>query len=538
MIDTILPENDPVALQKIYPQFAQFISLDEANPTMAQSPSKENGYVSIKQLHIPNHPMGGGFLSESTWKDCSIWDIKSVLESAGARKIWDNTFESSTFLHALSPTSSIWHTKWKGTWPVNPRDYVCFYGHYTSSPYHIDLISTSCIGDSFQYKPLPAPVPGYTRATMDIMGWRLEHVDTRTTLVKQVLVTQFPTWVINYVTSRFIVQSCAAVQFAKDYLNTFGAPPSLESLSSALLVNLKHDHDKKNWRCEYTRRTEADNNERKPTTHPPPSTNSVIRLDKRRWATGTSGNKYSIVIDPPPSLVSALEKVCDPYGIWLTVEHDEEFIIPLRGKILVLIKPDIATGDAGECQLSVNGVTTCVEKELQASIPKLTRKQSSFSSHFLKQDIETVAKVLSEEEKTHAALEGLIVTPKERAQAALSFLKQTDEQFGWTVISDNNKSGLRVSKKPGSKNINGVSKTTEQDTTSPAALAVYDPYMVYKATKVIENFSVEEVAAAVTDIGNIRKTYDDTLESVELVKEMDPGLRVIRQSIKAIFPFK
>jgi hypothetical protein len=589
VLETVLPEHDPAALQKIYPQFAEYLlpSYDPA-PTIIQSPDRENGNVTIKKLDITNHPMGG-YLSESTWKDCSVWDIKAVLESAGARKIWDNTFDSSSFLHALTSTSWLCHTKIKGAWPINPRDYVCFHGQYSAGSSRIDLISTSCFGDSYQYKPLPAKeVPGYTRATMDVSGWRLERIDDRTASVKQVMVTQFSTWVIGFITSRFLVQSCAAVQSARDYLQTYGAPPSLENLICALLVNVKHDHERKNWRCEYTRRISNAENKDVDTTakkvaaasHSVPSTVSLIRLDKRRWATN---NQYAIVIDPPPSRVSAIEKVNDPYGVWLTVEHDEAFIIPLRGNILVLIKPEQpmkASTDASECQLYVNGVPTMIQIQERKSNPIVERsKQASFSQHFekaeqeqMKSDFqlkdssldktvaasstsETVIHSVSEEEKILVAINQLNVSPKEHAQAALTFLKQTDEQFGWTVLSDN-KSGMRISKKSGTKNTNATTAnnkksdnkdlaiteaTTVTNTDASHMLHVFEPYMVYKGSKVIENFSVDEVAAVVTDIGHVRKAYDDTIEreGVDLVHPtIDPGCRVIRQSIKALFPFK
>ncbi|KAF1805903.1 hypothetical protein FB192DRAFT_1068941 [Mucor lusitanicus] len=602
-LENKIPLSDPAALQKIAPQFNTYLqpTTTEAT-TIVQSPCKENGQVMIKKIDIPNHPLGG-FLSESTWKDCSIWDIKSVLESTGARRIWDNTFENSTCLHALTPTSALWHTKMKGTWPVSARDYVCFQGQYTS-PHRIDLLSTSCFGDSFQYKPLPPPVAGYTRATMDVMGWRLERLDDKTASVKQVMVTQFPTWVIQYITSRFIVQTCAAVQQARQYFETFGAPPSLEQLTCAQLVNVKHDHERKNWRCEYTRRLgtsssekEAPQQETTTDTMPQQSTVSVVRLDKRRWA---ANNKYAVAIDPPPSRVSALQKTSDPYGVWLTVEHDEAFIIPLRGKILVLIKPadelPVKHGQQqhqqpNECTLNVNGNTITIDREqrkpsLPVALPD-RNKQASFSQNFLKEEEQeilskivsrplddspaqpttimpaekrsntttTTATVLTEEAKIEEALNQLPVSPKEHAQAALSFLKLTDEQFGWTVLSDNNKTGIRISKKPGVKPASTSTGTaTSTSTTTTLAsnnnkkptdngntpLQVFDPYMVYKGSKVIENFSMDDIRSVITDIGHIRAQYDDTIEpKTDLIRQDDAsGCSVIRQTIKALFPFK
>ncbi|KAI8646295.1 hypothetical protein BD408DRAFT_410519 [Parasitella parasitica] len=586
-----IPVSDPAALQKISPQFNEYLQSSIA-ATVVQSPARENGDVVIRKIDIANHPLGG-FLSESTWNNCSIWDIKAVLESTGARKIWDNTFENSTYLHALTPTSSLWHTKMKGTWPVSPRDYVCFHGQY-ASPYRIDLLTTSCFGDSFQYKPLPAVVAGYTRATMDVMGWRLERMDDRTASVKQVLVTQFPTWVVHYITSRFIVQTCAAVQSAREYFETFGAPPSLEYLTCAQLVNVKHDHERKNWRCEYTRRlatsekdapdctnqntNTAAESSASDATNSSLSTISVVRLDQRRWATN---NHYAVVIDPPPSRVSALQKACDPYGVWLTVEHDEAFIIPLRGKILVLIKPDesaVARKPANEqqkqqrqykdCTLNVNGNAIVIEKEQRMPLlPMPNRiKQTSFSQNFLKQEEQDIMSkivppapvalkkrnpapiAMTEEAKINEALNGLPVFPKEHAQAALSFLKLTDEQFGWTVLSDNNKSGIRISKKPGVKSTSAATaaantalnpKADDKPDTG-AMLQVFDPYMIYKGSKVIENFSIDEIRSVITDIGHIRALYDDTIEPrTDLIRQDDEsGCRIIRQSVKALFPFK
>ncbi|KAI8379962.1 hypothetical protein EDC96DRAFT_119277 [Choanephora cucurbitarum] len=497
-----LAESEPIALQKIYPQFIDY--LQPASASIIQAPSKENGYVTIKSFPIPHHPIGG-FLSESRWKDCSVWDVKAVIETAGARRVWDTTFENAVFLHSLTPTSALWHTKLKGAWPVQPRDYVCFHGHYTF-PSHIDLLSTSCFGDTFQYKPLPQKNVGYTRATMDVAGCRIERIDQTTVLVRQVVVTQFPSWVIQYLTSRALVQTCSAIQFARDYLETHGAPPSLMGLECASLGDTKYDHERKSWRCEYTRSASKD--ESTSTT-----TSVTIRLDKRKWTTC----HYSVVIDPPPSNTSAIEKSHDPTGLWLTVEHDEAYIIPFRGKILVLIKFEpSAVAEIKEGGLQVNGVMIPIQKK-EEGVPLY---------HVPHQELNTFMKLNEAVDRgpDDAAI-------KQHAQTALSFLKQAEEEFGWNIISDNHRSGIRISKR---------SSIKDKGLTDTPLFQVVEPYMVYKGSKVMENFSVDEILAVIKDTGHVRASYDDTIElPMEAVHQTDaPACKIIRHAVKAVFPFK
>ncbi|KAI8364590.1 hypothetical protein BD560DRAFT_491184 [Blakeslea trispora] len=513
-----LAESEPIALRKIYPQFIDYLQTTSAS--IVQTPTKENGYVTIKHFPVPNHPMGG-FLAESIWEDCSVWDVKAVLENGGARRVWDSTFENTIFLHALTPNSAIWHTKLKGAWPVQPRDEICFHGQYTSSDANrIDLVSTSCFGDSFQYKPLPPKSPGYTRATIDLAGYRLEQTEN-TVFVRHVMLTQFPTWVIQYFTSRALIQTCSAIQCAHDYLRHHGAPPSLVKLEWASLGDVTHDHDRNSWRCEYTRRINKDDPEMaQKLTH---ATVSLIRLDKRKWA---KSQHYSVVIDPPPSHTIAFEKHHDPTGVWLSIEHDEAFIIPFRGKILVLIKYETSTNK--EDGLQVNGVLIPIERKKQESRLVIHPKEPKPLIPPISDPIlpEPVKKVWED------------ASIKQQAQAALSFLKQTEEQFGWSVVSENHRSGIRVSKKSGIKDNRPTKELVE--THQRPSWQVFEPYMIYKGSKVMENFSVEEILAVITDTGHVRACWDDTIEfPIEVVHQTDePACKIVHYAIKAVFPFK
>jgi hypothetical protein len=59
-----------------------------------------------------------------------------------------------------------------------------------------------------------------------------------------------------------------------------------------------------------------------------------------------------------------------------------------------------------------------------------------------------------------------------------------------------------------------------------------------KGTKVIENFSVEEVASVVAEPGYIRNVYQDTVLNVDVMKQFVNGHACIKAQLKAWFPFK
>ncbi|KAI8887937.1 hypothetical protein K501DRAFT_283050 [Backusella circina FSU 941] len=521
LYETKVPDSDPTVMKDAHSQFVDFLQSKKPCTTV-QQPTKENGHVTITKLDVPNHPVGA-FLSYSTWKNCSIWDAKAVLENVGSRKRWDPSFDDAQFIHPVSDTASIWHTKIKGSWPLGAHDYVSFNGQYISD-LRVDLCAVSCNGDSYQHKPLPKEKPGILRATVNVQGYRLEQINAETISIRQLILAQISnTWVPHYLCGRVFSEICSAIYQAKKYFESYGAPPNLEKLNYALLVGVKHDHNNKSWRCEYTRHDQTETSNEK--------TKICIRLDKRRWA-NSQKNNYSVVVDPPPSRIHAKEKACDPFGVWLTVEHDKAFIIPLRGKILVLIKPDTSIPSENSGQLTVNGSIINVKEE----------EQSLYSTDYPQQEIISRSSSNMDELKDDvdlkdikSVLDTIKVSPKEQAAAAFSFLKRTDEQFGWTVLTDNTKTGIRICKKSG---IKSSGNNNNKDQTSSLTLDVPEPFMVYKISKVIENYSVDEVLAVVTDTDQIRKSYDDTIDHIELLSDVEPGCKVIKQNVKAVFPFK
>ncbi|KAF7724071.1 hypothetical protein EC973_001404 [Apophysomyces ossiformis] len=497
LLDTItVPETDPATILKAFNYFDALFRDDNVDWKILQVAEAVNGYVTIKRMEVPGHPLGV-FMSESVWNDCSVWDVKATIECIGSRKMWDPLLEESTLLYSVSPTCSIWHNKHKGTWPSSPRDYVVFASQYTSAK-RIDLCSTSCTTESFNHQPLPKEAPGYVRGHLDVSGWRLERVNASTTAVKHIVQSNPQGWIPSYVLNKLSSQTPIIVHTARKFMLRHGVPPNMESLERGRVIATDYDHERKNWRCEYTRPSVQTNSESS-------STKSVIRLDRRH------GCKYNVVVDPPPSRIRAVERDCDMYGIWLDIEHDEEFIIPQRGRILVLIKPH-------NNFLAVNGAEVAIQRDTNRM------QQSDTTSN----DEEETSEMVSDE--LGLTIQGLPVSPADQAQAAFAFMRRVDDQqFGWTLISDKN--GLRISKRPGSK-------PSADNTTGDHDLRVPEPFVIYKASKVIEGFSLEEIAAVVTDIGNLRQSYDETLEKIESVRCIKRGCHVVHQIIKAIFPFK
>ncbi|KAI9268960.1 hypothetical protein BDA99DRAFT_503102 [Phascolomyces articulosus] len=562
----IVPETDPEPVLKMRQYFDKLIGSDKWH--VLQPPESSNLYVTIRKLDVPGHPTGA-YLSESIWKDCSVWDVKAVVSCIGARKIWDSTYEDGIFLHQVSKTCSLWHHKTKGFWTVSARDYVAFSSAYTSASC-IDICSTSCTSDSYDHHALPTSAAGFVRARLDLWNWRLERLDMNTTSVKLINQANLQGWIPSYVPNSFSGHNPDLVMRAHQFFNKHGAPPDLTILEHGSLVNTSYDHHRQSWRCEYTQSATATTNDQAASASSS-STLAEVRIRKR------SRRGYNVVIDPPPSSVKASTRTHDPYGVWLEISHRESDIIPHRGKILLLIKPGILEG---QDQLVINGDVAVVHKDLAKSMkikekplpldeideddgeppPQITPQQRQRPSPIIKTATSSTAvpqptvesttepnKQPENEEKTDestednsitATIESLPKSPEMIAQSALAFLTRvSDQQFGWSNSTDKN--GLTVSKRSGTAKLtNNSAETITQTFIGGEQMEIPEPSIIIKASKVIEGFSLEEVASIVTNTGNLRKQYDESVEEIEVLARTSNGCQIVRQLIKGIFPFK
>lgn len=79
-----VPDSEPTQLIKMHTYFDSL--LQRTGWHMLQSPEPANLFVGISKLDVSGHPVGA-YMSESIWRDCSIWDVKAVINCIGARKI-------------------------------------------------------------------------------------------------------------------------------------------------------------------------------------------------------------------------------------------------------------------------------------------------------------------------------------------------------------------------------------------------------------------------------------------------------------------
>lgn len=452
------------------------------------------------------------------------------------------------------------------------------------SPGRIDFCATSCISDTFGHVSLPKDQAGHVRARLDLWAWRLERYDNNTTTVRLINQANPQGWIPSYIPNSLSGHHPDIVMHAHQYFNKYGAPPDLVMLQHGSLVNIAFDQQRKSLRAEYVRSAEpvsasssSSSSSIFGTTRGSGngSTKVEVRLDGRRQQDERQ-RSYNVVIDPPPSRVHASTRHYDPYGWWIEIEHDEEHIIPQRGKILLLIKPDTR-----DDRLVVNGVPadickgaspTSLIKSLPSSRPIQDKPHqletaatsgggggggssvisgAATASTTTGTNATMTSVPTTEQEKpkqsstaedsttpptTADSIESIVktlpVTPKEYAQRAMSFLaKMVDQQFGWNNVSDKN--GMQISKRQ------GTSKTIDQiPMVMDEPFAIPEPSLIVKASKVIEGFSVEEVVSVVTDTGPLRQQYDESIEEIEPLMQLTHGCSLVRQVIKGGFLFK
>ncbi|KAG0278178.1 hypothetical protein BGZ95_004527, partial [Linnemannia exigua] len=507
---------------KVNISYGYFNSLLQ-EPALSWKPMSEQRGVQISKLEIQGH-VSGIVKGEGVFEDYTIWDIKAVIDCPSARKDAIHYFATS-------------------------------------------------VDDTNQYPAIPPPVSPFVRSELVVSGWYLQTVKPKS--VRIVYIAQAPPtgWVVpGTALGAMATEMPLCVAEIVKYLETYGSPPTLVSIRRGRALGVDYSHEKSSFRLEYVqdsnpifsghrqplqqqhqhhqslsadrqRRGTADytatagSNEPQqfssPKLGPTDKLLCEIRLDARVWA---RNGDCDITIDPPPSKVSCSSVPHDGTGYRLRIEHSSGRAVPAGGKVLLMARKPTKPG----CGIVVNGVPINMPsmEHLLTWMPHhalLTEKDKSIAPASVDgTQVEKESQAGDDDESGEKTANGAsenghvseavskrspstLMSPLQYAQGAIDLLSKinSDPEDSWTVVSDN-KGSMKVTKR---------FMPTE----------ISDQVPLVRGEKVIEGFSLEEIATVIGTLGT-RPKLDDLYESGEMLESFGAGCSTFHHVLKSYFP--
>ncbi|WWC68792.1 uncharacterized protein I206_102727 [Kwoniella pini CBS 10737] len=532
------------------------------------------------------------FRAEAVFVGVGIWDLFAVIASPGARLVWDKSHEDADLLEDVNELTDLWHIKSKAAWPISARDSVMLRTTYKSpSSVHLFGFSTD---DTDLFPRIPAVTdPNVIRTQIDLQGWSVESLSPNTTQVTLLEQSDPRGWSNKSSIPQVMMSTLAGIgEFAIKH----GAPPVATRLGGARVLSSRYDVEQETFKFEYeaaeARRSnsssthtsfplpvavknpdpenggsEASSLRSMNVSRPLSNIECEIRCDADQWS-----NSFAILIDPPQQSISALRRHrLSPSGggLWLTIEHDptvlenDKVAITVRrgtaqpGKTSVTVngskvKIDLEDLPDGEVQLlkkQKRGRPTRVPLDQPPALGTLRKKRSnldlgtisaanspdpnqspiaSSASTFTKYAMPLSKWYNVAAETTRAAIIPMATAkpatvsgskPVDAAVKALSQLAkihadrdgESTDPNSWQPVSD--REGLRIEK----KSVGHVSES----------------FPVFRAGRIIEGFTAEDVSAAVS---SLRK--DERFDRPTTLQSFGHGITTSHMIAHTTFPFR
>lgn len=455
------------------------------------------------------------------------------------------------------------------------RDSVLVRTTYKSpSSVHIFGFSTENT-DLFPSIP-PCIDPNIIRTQIDLQGWSIEALSPNTTQVTLLEQSHPGGWSNKSSIPQVMMSTLSGMgEFAIKH----GAPPVVTRLGGAKAVSSKYDVDKEVYRFEYEPAESRRSGSSSTATVFPPvqakgqsngkATDSIsdngviecgIRCDPDKWT-----NSLIVTVDPPPKSVSALKRhrlSPNGSGLWLTIEHD---IASLGQDSVTVTVRRGASATGGKVSLTVNGTKIKIDQEdlSEADVQVLKKQKRSRPTRValdqppalgvLRKRQSNMSLRKQEEDRLKAAAQSTVLgrlysplskfyttasestraivpvvgsptpttgsTPVDAAMRALGQLTrihadrdgESTDPFGWQPVSD--RDGLKVEKR--------------------IVHHVSDSFPVYRAGRIIEGFTADEVSASVSAL---RK--DDYFSKPERLQTYGYGITTSHVVAYTTFPFR
>ncbi|KAF9539213.1 hypothetical protein EC957_005642 [Mortierella hygrophila] len=554
---------------KVNSSYGYFNSLMQEPATSWKPMSKQRG-VQISKLEVQGHAPGI-VKGEGIFEDYTIWDIKAVLDCPSARKIWDKMFDESHMLQHATPSSILSYVRFKGFWPASPKDMAVLNTTFITKD-AIHYFATS-VDDTNLYPAIPPPVSPFVRSELVVSGWYLQTVKPKSVRIVYIAHAAPTGWMVpGTALGAMATEMPLCVAEIIKYLETYGSPPTLVSIRRGRALGVEYSHEKSSFRLEYVQDSNpifsghrqplqqqhqhhqslsADRQRRStvdltagvgsgdpqqfgsPKLGPTDKLLAEIRLDARVWA---RNGDCDITIDPPPSKVSCSSVPHDGTGYRLRIEHSSGRAVPAGGKVLLMARKPTKPG----CGIVVNGVPINMPsmEHLLTWMPHhalLTDKDKSQAPSSVDGTLaEKESQGGEEDESGEKPVDGTgengqtsepgvkrgpstLMSPLQYAQGAMDLFSKinSDPEDSWTVVSDS-KGGMKVTKR-----------------FMPSEIS--DQVPLVRGEKVIEGFSLEEIATVIGTLGT-RAKLDDLYESGEMLESFGAGCSTFHHVLKSFFP--
>lgn len=428
---------------------------------------------------------------------------------------------------------------------------------------------------------------------MDLRGWAIEALSPNTTQVTLIEQSDPKGWSNKASLPQQII---AAVSGVGDFVIKCGGPPMLSRLGGAHAIVDRYDHEKTQFRLEY----EGDI-ARRASTHAPSSTpaGSVSDLSDTLASTAVQprpfvecelrcdidvwGGPLEIVVDPPPQSVSCLRRhrlSDNGGGLWVTIEHDADFVMGER--LRVVVRKGATSSAKDKSSVVVNGAKTKVEvQDMPESELKLLAKRKRVKPIRIPLDQPPVVGVIQRRRAEWAADADSSPLPEEKAspstlaprQTNSAYLGNTFGRFMTMAVSQGTSTTLSAmsavakpfalteqsvptsNKLPMQHALDALSYLRTLYTrpsqegwlqvSDGSGLAVYKKLEteisrtipVHKASKVLEGVAAEEIVNVLSSY-DCRKLWDDRFDSAVVLQDYGHGCQTAFTTIKGAFPFQ
>lgn len=253
------------------------------------------------------------------------------------------------------------------------------------SPNSVHLFSFST-DDPNLFPQIPPSDPNFIRTQVDLRGWAIEALSPNTTQITLIEQSDPKGWSNK---SSIPQQMIATLAGVGEFCIKTGGPPIVSRLGGGRAHVKRYDHEKAVFRLEYEGDISRQANNTNSVNATPSSSQTdlsdttihthyassrpfiecELRCDLDTWAPS-----LELLIDPPAQSVSCLRRhrlAEGGGGLWLTIEHDADFVADEQLKVLVRR----GTGTKGT--VLVNGARVKVEvQELpEADVKSLVKRK-------------------------------------------------------------------------------------------------------------------------------------------------------------------